>query len=106
MKHALYQGPGVMNNFDAAFALMETKAAEARANGARLLLFPKIDFPHRHALTPAGLAPAQKIAQNLGICLAFGYPERVGDQVADAAVLIDATGAILLNYRKTHLHRG
>ena len=57
----------------------------------------------RHALIPAGLAPAQQIARSLGMCLAFGYPERVGDQVANAAVLIDATGTILLNYRKTHL---
>jgi predicted amidohydrolase len=113
MKLALYQGPGVINSPDAAFALMETEATEARANGARLLLFPKMylsghnigaEDVRRHALTSAGLAPAQKIAQNLGMCLAFGYPERVGDQVANAAVLIDATGAILLNYRKTHLH--
>src|ERR1700723_2924246 len=112
MKLALYQGPGVINSPDAAFALMETKATEARANGARLLLFPKMDLSGhnvgaedvpRHALTSAGLAPAQKIAQNLGMCLAFGYPERVGDQVANAAVLIDATGTILLNYRNSHL---
>ena len=112
MKLALYQGPGVINSPDAAFALMETKATEARANGARLLLFPKMylsghnvgaEDVRRHALTSAGLAPAQKIAQNLGMCLAFGYPERVGDQVANAAVLIDATGTILLNYRNSHL---
>ena len=112
MKIALYQGPGVTNNPDAAFSLMETKATEARANSVRLLLFPEMylsgynigaEATRRHALTPAGLAPAQKIAQNLNICLAFGYPEAVDDQVANAAVLIDATGTILLNYRKTHL---
>jgi predicted amidohydrolase len=112
MKLALYQGPGVINATDAAFALMETKATEARAKGARLLLFPEMYLSgynigataaRRQALTLAGLAPAQKIAQTLGICLAFGYPERVGDQLANAAVLIDATGTILLNYRKTHL---
>src|ERR1700733_10122881 len=98
MKLALYQGPGVINNPDAAFALMETKAAEARAKGARLLLFPEMyltgynigaEAVRRHALIPAGLAPAQQIARSLGMCLAFGYPERVGDQVANAAVLID-----------------
>ncbi|HEY1857020.1 carbon-nitrogen hydrolase family protein [Acidocella sp.] len=112
MKFALYQGPGVINNTDAAFSLMEAKATEARANGARLLLFPEMYLSgynigaaaaRRHAVTQAGLAPAQKIAQKLGICLAFGYPERVGDQIANAAALIDATGTILLNYRKTHL---
>jgi 5-aminopentanamidase len=112
MKLALYQDPGVLNNPDAAFTLMETKAAAARANGARLLLFAEMyltgshldaEAVRRYALTPAALAPAQKIAQTLGICLAFGYPERVGDEVANAAVLIDATGTILLNYRKTHL---
>ncbi|HVE21587.1 MAG TPA: carbon-nitrogen hydrolase family protein [Acidocella sp.] len=111
MKLALYQGPGVINSPDAAFALMETKATEARANGARLLLFPEMyvsgynigaEAARRHALAPADLAPAQKIAQSLGMGLAFGYPERVGDQVANAAVLIDATGTVLLNYRKSH----
>ena len=112
MKLALYQGPSVINNPEAAFVQMETKATEARASGARLLLFPEMylsgynigaEAARRLAFTPAGLAPAQKIAQKLGMCLVFGYPERVGEQVANAAVLIDATGTILLNYRKTHL---
>ncbi len=112
MKLALYQGPGHIENPAAAFTLMEAKASEARSNGARLLLMPEMylsgynigrDSARRLAVTQAGLAPACKIARTFGMALAFGYPERVGDDIANAAVLIDATGTILLNYRKTHL---
>ncbi len=112
MKIALYQGPGHVNNPEAGFTLMAAKAAEAKANGADLLLFPEMylsgynigpEAAQKHAITEVGLAPAQKIAQAQKIALVFGYPERVGEDVANASVLIDAAGRILLNYRKTHL---
>jgi 5-aminopentanamidase len=113
MKIALYQGPGHVNNPEAGFTLMAAKAAEAKANGADLLLLPEMylsgynigpEAAQKHAITQAGLAPAQKIAQAQKIALVFGYPERVGEDVANTAVLIDAAGKILLNYRKSHLY--
>jgi predicted amidohydrolase len=112
MKIALYQGPGVLNDVAGAFRLMAEKAAQAKAAGADLLLLPEMylsgynigaQAARAQALAPAGLAPAQEIAQAQGIALVFGYPEQVGEAVANAAVLIDAEGQILLNYRKTHL---
>ena len=112
MKIALYQGPGHVNNPEAGFTHMAAKAAEAKANGADLLLFPEMylsgynigpEAAQKHAMTQEGLAPAQTIAQAQKIALVFGYPERVGEEVANASVLIDAAGRILLNYRKTHL---
>lgn len=112
MKIALCQTPGVINNPAAAFALMGEKAAEAKANGADLLLLPEMYLSGynigpqaalEHAITAAGLAPAQAIARAQNIALVFGYPERVGDGVANSAVLIGPDGAILLNYRKSHL---
>jgi predicted amidohydrolase len=112
MKIALYQGPGRINDVPGAFALMAAKAAEAKANGADILLLPEMylsgynigpENALKQAVTAAGLAPAQKIATDNKIALVFGYPELVGDSVANAAMLIGPDGAILLNYRKSHL---
>lgn len=112
MKIALYQGPGHINNPDAAFTLMAALAAEAKANGADILLLPEMylsgynigpENAQKHAITAAGLAPAQNIAATQKIALVFGYPELVGESVANSAVLIGPDGAILLNYRKSHL---
>jgi predicted amidohydrolase len=112
MKIALYQGPGHINDIPAAFALMAAKAAEAKANGADILLLPEMylsgynigpENARKLAVNAAGLAPAQEIAKAHNIALVFGYPELVGNSVANAAVLIGNTGEILLNYRKSHL---
>jgi predicted amidohydrolase len=112
MKIALYQGPGHINNPAAGFALLTEKAAEAKANGADLLILPEMylsgynigpENARKFAITAEGLAPAQAAARQHGIALVFGYPEKVGDAVANSAVLIGPDGEILLNYRKTHL---
>lgn len=113
MKIALYQGPGLIENVSGAFALMATKAAEAKSSGADLLILPEMyvsgynigpEAALKHAQTLADLKPAQDIAKVHGIALVFGYPERVGASVANSAILIDAEGKILLNYRKSHLY--
>src|ERR1700722_17576449 len=112
MKIALYQGPGHINDPEAGFVLMDAKAAEAKANGADLLLLTEMylsgynigpEAARKFAVTASGLAPAQKIAREHGIALVFGYPELVGNDVANASALIGPGGDILLNYRKTHL---
>jgi predicted amidohydrolase len=113
MKIALAQTPGLIENISGAFALMATKATEAKAHGADLLILPEMylsgynigpDAALKHAQTVADLAPAQAIAKAHNIALVFGYPERVGTAVANAAILIAPTGEILLNYRKSHLY--
>jgi len=110
---ALCQTPGLIENIPGAFALMETKAAEAKSNGADLLLLPEMylsgynigpESALKHAQTMADLEPAQTIAKTHNIALVFGYPERVGTSVANSAILIAPTGEILLNYRKSHLY--
>jgi predicted amidohydrolase len=112
MKLALYQGPGRINNPAGGFALLAEKAREAKAQGADLLIFPEMflsgynigaENARKHAVTLEGLAPAQDIARAQNIALVFGYPELVGEKVANAAVLIGPDGKILLNYRKSHL---
>lgn len=110
---ALYQGPGCIDDLAGSLALLERQAGAARRLGATLLLLPEMFLSgyhigaaraRRHALRPEELRAPAAIARRQGIALAFGYPERVGDQIANAAVLIDAEGAVRLNYRKTHLY--
>lgn len=112
MKIALYQGPGKINDVAGAWTLMAEKAIEARDAGASLLVLPEMylsgynigkEAASTQALPRSGLFPAQEIARRNGIALAFGYPERVGQSVANAACLLGPDGALLLNYRKTHL---
>ncbi len=113
-KIALYQGPGCIADPAGALALMDAKAAEAKAAGADVLLLPEMYFSGynigpelalRFAEAPGGesLGQAQAIAKAHGIALVFGYPELVGEAVANAAILIGPDGETLLNYRKTHL---
>lgn len=115
MKIALCQTAGHINNPQAGFALMAEMAAEAKAAGADLLMLPEmylsgynigLENARKWAVDAAGLAPAREIARAQGMALVFGYPERVGGDVANAAVLIGPDGEILLNYRKSHLYGG
>ena len=114
MKIALYQGPGLINNVPAAFDLMATQAAAARQAGADLLLLSEmylsgynigLSNAKKAAITTDGteMARAGKIAETNNIALAFGYPELVGEDVANSVILIAPTGKVLLNYRKSHL---
>ena len=112
MKIALYQGPGIINDIDAAFSHLAKTASEAKAGGADILVLPEMylsgynigpEAARRQALPQSGLAPAQAIAKGKNIALVFGYPELVGEAVANSAALIGPDGALLLNYRKTHL---
>ncbi len=112
MKIALYQGPGKINDIEAAWAHLAERAACAKTGGADLLVLPEMylsgynigaEAARSAALVQTGLAPARRIAEANSIALVFGYPELVGEQVANAAALIGPDGTLLLNYRKTHL---
>lgn len=48
----------------------------------------------------------QDLAKDLGTCLAFGFAERVGQDVFNAAVFIDGEGEIRGRYHKTQLAEG
>lgn len=47
-----------------------------------------------------------KLAKTLRTCLAFGFAERVGDEVFNAAIFIDSDGEIRGKYHKTQLAEG
>jgi predicted amidohydrolase len=114
MKIALYQGPGRIGDVEGAFTHMAELAGRSKAEGADLLLLPEMylsgynigpENAKKCAIATDGLEMdrAIRIAQTNGIGLVFGYPELVGDTVANAAILIGPDGKILLNYRKSHL---
>lgn len=74
-----------------------------------LLLCPELflsgyaEMPARDWAEPQGGPFARKIAalaQMHGTAIAFGYPERVGDTLYNAAALYDAGGRLIANHRK------
>jgi predicted amidohydrolase len=93
---------------------LQQAAARARAGGAELLVAPEM-FLTGYAIGPAAAALLAQpldgvlfertahIARQEGIALAFGFPERDGGNVYNAAFVVGAGGALLAKYRKTHL---
>lgn len=88
-------------------------AVEAGAHGARLLITPEMLTTGYNVPGVAGQAqPAAgpwrdlvaDIARSAGVAILYGYPERDGDQVFNAAQLVDRDGAVLTNHRKSHLY--
>jgi 5-aminopentanamidase len=88
-------------------------AVEAGARGARLLITPEMLTTGYNVPGVAGQAqPASgpwrdlvaDIARSAGVAILYGYPERDGDRVFNAAQLVDRDGAVLANHRKSHLY--
>ena len=52
------------------------------------------------------IARFRRLAQSLGTCLAFGFAERIGREVFNAAIFIDQAGAIRGKYHKMQLAEG
>lgn len=48
----------------------------------------------------------QKLARQLGLCLCFGFAERIGDEVYNAAIFLDTKGEICGKYHKVQLAEG
>lgn len=93
---------------------LETAAAEAAADGARLLVTPEAfvsgygGMPDRiHARAePADGHSARRaagIAARHGIAIVLGYPEAADGVVYNAALCIGPDGSILANHRKVGL---
>lgn len=96
---------------DALHRLRRT-AEEAAADGARLLVCPEMFTTGYNVPGIADAAQAvdgpwaqevAAIAQDVGLAILYGFPERVGDSVFNAAHLVERDGRSLLRYRKTHL---
>ncbi len=112
LRIALLQGPtGTPPSRQEGLAALEAAARTAAAGGARLLVAAEL-FLSGYATDPAGRAePADGpgaravagIAADHGLSIVYGYPERDGADVYNAAQLIAPYGYPLANYRKTHL---
>ncbi len=98
-----------------ALVLLDATAAQARDQGAGLLLCPEMSLTG-YQIGAAGVAalaePADgalaqavaTIALRHGIAIVYGYPEANADgKPWNAVQFIDADGQRLANYRKTHL---
>jgi len=115
LKVALSQTPSCLGDPKAGLALLASEAARAQAEGVDILLLPELfltgyNLGKTVARTLAGevagdmLESARQVARAHSVALVFGYPELVGDKVANAAMFVSAEGETLLNYRKAHLY--
>jgi len=112
---ALWQCP-YAGHASQALVLLDATAAQARAQGADLLLCPEMSLTG-YQIGTAGVAAVAEpadgplaeavaaVAQRHGIAIVYGYPEQhaQGRKPYNAAQFVDADGQRLSNYRKTHL---
>ena len=114
MKIALYQGPDASGDIEQNLTRLAELAERAAAEGARLLITAEM-FLCGYNIGAAAIATraqsadgaaAQRVAEiasSQGIAILYGYAERDGDAIYNAAQMIDCAGSRLANYRKTHL---
>lgn len=107
---AVLQTRGTPGDAEANLAELGRVAAEARSNGAELLVTPEMfvtgyDIGDRLGVLAGQdlLGPARETARRAGIAVVLGGPERVGDDTYNAAYFIDADGEVAATYRKSHL---
>jgi len=94
-------------NRERAFRLVE----EAAALGARLCVLPEMwstGFAEENLLRLSGTTPAllhevRILAARLKVVVAGSLPERVGRGVYNTLYVVNATGVVTGEYRKTHL---
>ncbi|WP_431041205.1 carbon-nitrogen hydrolase family protein [Streptomyces sp. P1-3] len=114
LRTALLQSSGHPGDVAAGLKVLDEAAGRAAAAGARLLVTSEMfltgyaigDGVHRLA-EPADGPSAEAvaaIATRHGVGVLYGYPERDGEDVFNAAQLIGPDGERLANYRKTHLY--
>jgi predicted amidohydrolase len=113
MRLAIYQGAGIPGAVDPNLERLAQTAAAAQQQAADLLILPELfltgynigEAVFQLAQTPesAVLKQVAAIARHHQLAVLVGYPERSSDAIYNSAALIDATGTLIANYRKTHL---
>ncbi|MFI6475571.1 carbon-nitrogen hydrolase family protein [Streptomyces sp. NPDC050516] len=113
LRTALLQSSGRLSDVAANLKVLDEAAGRAAETGAGLIVCPEL-FLTGYAigddvaeLAEAADGPSAQaiadIAVRHGLAVVYGYPERDGDTVYNAAQLIGPDGSRLANYRKTHL---
>ncbi|MEU3187367.1 carbon-nitrogen hydrolase family protein [Streptomyces sp. NPDC006923] len=116
LRTALLQSSGRPGAVAGNLRVLDEAAGRAAAAGAGLLVCPEM-FLTGYAIGDAvprlaepadgpGARSVAEIAVRHGLAVLYGYPERDGERVFNAAQLIGADGERLANYRKTHLFGG
>lgn len=113
MKIAIHQSPSTPCDAARNLTTLREAATAAAREGVSLLICPEMFLTGYNIgeaipslAEPADGASAGRvagIAEELGIAVLYGYPERSGDKIYSAALLIGHDGRTLANYRKTHL---
>ena len=115
MRIAILQTAGDTGVVEPNLEQLAAKATEAAGLGVHLLVCPEL-YLTGYNLEPEAMArlaepadgPAARriseIAGNNGLAILYGYAEREGDAVYNAAQVMDARGRPLANYRKSHLY--
>ncbi len=112
MKIAAAQIDCTLGDLAANARKMRDFAERGKAAGAELVVFPEMaDTGYAMAVIreqakpwSEGVVPElQEIAQTLSLAIISGVSEKEGDAIYNSQVVIDATGAIIAKYRKTHL---
>lgn len=114
LRTALLQSSGRLGDTAENLKALDEAAARAAQGGAGLLVTSEM-FLTGYALEVQDIAalaePADgpsaaaigEIARRHGVAVLYGYPERAGEAVFNAAQLIGPDGDRKANYRKTHL---
>jgi predicted amidohydrolase len=112
MKIAAAQMACVLGDIDANVHKMREFSARAKDAGAELIVFPEIadigySMPviqeQATAWTEGAVPQLREIAKTLRLGIISGVSERDGQSIYNSQVAIDASGAIVAKYRKTHL---
>ncbi|MFF5898834.1 carbon-nitrogen hydrolase family protein [Streptomyces argenteolus] len=113
LRTALLQSSGRPGSVAGNLAALDEAAGRAAAAGARLLVCPEL-FLTGYAVGDAlpdlaepadgpGAKAVADICVRHGLAVHYGYPERAGAALFNAAQLIGPDGEVLAAYRKTHL---
>ena len=113
MRLAVHQTAGTFGDPAANLAALAATAAEAAEAGAELLVLPELWLTGYNlgdragelaeAADGASAAAVAETARRHTLAILYGFPERAGDDVYNAAQLIDACGVRRACYRKAHL---
>jgi len=114
MKVAVFQHDACLNGPEERFSWMQSNARKHAQ--ADLLVFPELFLSgynvgenlQRYAEPSDGpfASRVKSLARELGVAILYGYPERAADAVFNSAVIIDSTGQVLANHRKSILPDG
>ena len=95
-------------------AAMSARAETARANGAKIIIFPECALtgycfdsraeamPYAQAIPGPATEAMTSLCRELDVSAVFGLLEKSGDQLFNAAALVGPEG-LIASYRKVHL---